>query len=499
MARIIAGIDISGGAVRVALVEASGRQLKLLGTTREPVGPDEGSEAALARILGGIETPVDQYVGLFSLHQVSLRTVKLPFSDRKKIDQVLPFELEGLFPFDPEEAVLNYLIVAPGEEETELLVAAARSELVAARLQAYKDAGHEPRHLWLDGFTLESAWRAGGGAWPEVEGEAPTMAFLHLDIDESLVQVARADGYRAARGFRLGRRELTRRLAAAGAQEAGDVEAALERGESVALEAWLAPLAREIQKTFVSFEKTARVRPSRLVVSGEAARWPGFADRLAELLGLPVEALGWSGEAAGETDGVPGDFAPLLGAVAQSVAGGGIDLRTGEFTYTRAIQLVRGKLLVTAGLALALVLIVVLGNVFTYLSKDAEAEALQSEIVAIFQESFPNEPIVDPVQQMNAQVRQMRRGTQGAGGMTVVDMLKNVSAAVGPDMKFEIRELHRDASGYRIKGETDSYENIGAIEQKIEAVEGIKDVTVSDSKTTAQGAILFELTIVGDS
>jgi len=126
--------------------------------------------------------------------------------------------------------------------------------------------------------------------------------------------------------------------------------------------------------------------------------------------------------------------------------------------------------------------------------KNAESEQLKAEMEKIFAEAFPNEPLIDPLQQMTAQAGVLRRQGGGRGTGSVVDMIKAISEVVGTEMTFHINELHRDSTGFRLRAETDSYENISTIQNKISALESIGEVRVSDS-TTRKGVIAFELAI----
>jgi type II secretion system protein L len=507
MARLIVALDIAARTVRFVALAVNGKDVVFDRFGEEPILTEEGPQPAVQRLLSKLDTPIDAVVGIFYLQNASVRNLRLPFSDRKRIDQILPFELEGVFPFDAEDAVFNYFPVSkPTKEkpETELLVGAARKELVSSRIETYRATGHEPKNLLVDAFALEAAWLASENAPLDqtAEGESAngdTTALLFLGPDETLLLIVRTDGYRLARSFRIGRRELVARAAKSLGKDAAEIEAAMASGEGrETAEAILRPLMRDVEATLRSSEKTARERPSKLVVGGEMAMWPGVVDAAGLALKIPGEELRWSEAARGSSPtGSLGDFAPLVGAALQSLRGGGLDLRAGEFVYTRAIQLVKGKLFVTGGFAAALLLLLLFSNVFTYFTKSSQSNKLKAEMEQIFSEAMPGEPIVDPVQQIDAQVRTLREQIEGGGGETVVDTLKAISQAVSPTMKFTINEYHKDASGVRIKAETDSYENIDTIKNAIAALPGMKGITVSDSKTTATGGIVFELTVEG--
>ena len=482
----------------MAAVEAAARDWSVLDMAEEPIAPEEGPGPAVERLLGRLSSPPDDVVGTFSLQQVSLRTLNLPFSDRKRIDQVLPFELEGLFPFDPEDLVFNYFILRGGKkgEESELLVGAARKEAVAERIEAYREAEQEPRHLWLDGFALEAAWQAGEQPSDEIE-EDQGVAYLHIDADSSLLTLTGAGTFRSTRYLRTGRHALIKRWADKLGVDEEEFAAGLRAGGSEEERAaLLQPLIREVELTMRSAAKTVGVHPVRLGISGELAGWPGMLETLAAGLNLPVERLAWTD---GDDENEPvelGDYAPLVGAAVQTRVQGGLDLRCGEFTYTRKIQLLQGKLLATGSLALVLLLLVLVGDIVAYFSKSAEADRLGSEIHAVFQETFPDEPLIDPPQQMQIQVREMRQEIAGGGGAGVVDIFRALSDAIDDDVNFVIREFFKDRNGFRVRSETDSYETVEQIRQALEESPDVPEVEISDSRSSQRG-VEFDLVIGG--
>ena len=500
MARIIVALDVEGKVARMAAVEAAAKSYSILDLAEEPVAPEEGPAPAVERLLGRLSTPPDDVVGLFGLQQVSLRTLTLPFSDRKRIDQVLPFELEGVFPFDPEELAFNYVITRGGKkgEESELLVGAARKTAVAESIEAYREAGHDPRHLWLDGFALEAAWRALAESSAEVEEPVDGMAYLHIGAESSLLTLTGVGSFRSARHLRTGTQGLVKRWAEKLGLEPDEFAERLKAGGSrEECTTVLQPLLREVELTMRSVAKTAGMHPVRLGISGEITAWPGMAEAIANGLGLPAERLVWSTPEQDEPVEL-GNYAPLVGAAMQTRLPGGLDLRCGEFTYTRTIQLLQGKLLATGSLALVLLLLVLVGDMVSYFTKNAEAERIGSEIRAVFQETFPNEPLVDPAQQMQIKIREMRQQVSGSGSAGVVDTFRALSTAVDDDVNFVIREFFKDRNGYRVRAETDSYETVDLIRQALNELPDLPAVTISDSRSSQRG-VEFDLVIGGGS
>ena len=117
--------------------------------------------------------------------QTSLRVLELPLAARKRIAEVLPFELEALLPYEPREAVIDY---QPIDSDADHAARAGRRRAAQARgarrSTSSAQAGFSPRELAagaaaLDGL-VEPAARAArrrpaacSSTWPTT---APTCA-----------------------------------------------------------------------------------------------------------------------------------------------------------------------------------------------------------------------------------------------------------------------------------------------------------------------------------
>src|SRR5687767_586974 len=99
MAHTIVGIDLGSHAVKFALVEAGFRQSRALESFAEPVVPGESPLAerqgeALRRGLDRIGREATTYLAMPG-ELLTMRVLDLPFSDARKIEQVVGYELEG--------------------------------------------------------------------------------------------------------------------------------------------------------------------------------------------------------------------------------------------------------------------------------------------------------------------------------------------------------------------------------------------------------------------
>lgn len=86
----------------------------------------------------------ESYVSL-PLSELNFRIMELPFSDPKKIRELLPFEIEGLILGRPADFIFDIRILGESDGKTEFLVAYIPKERLGAILRGLKRSGLDPR------------------------------------------------------------------------------------------------------------------------------------------------------------------------------------------------------------------------------------------------------------------------------------------------------------------------------------------------------------------
>jgi type IV pilus assembly protein PilM len=320
----LVGLEIEAGSVAAAEVRINGEVT--LGTTAIaplPAGAfDDGEVTDPAAITEAVKQ-------LFSQHQLSrrvrlgianqrvvVRTLRLPaIEDPKELETAVRFQAQEQIPMPIEQAVLDHRVVggvpaANGEPaQIDVVVVAARRDMIAAALAPLIDAGLEPVGVDLSAFGLIRA--LGDPATPlaghDGEGAAAT-AVLYCNVgDVTNLAIARRRSCLFTRVSPTGLDDIAASLAAAtglSTEHAGmwlahvglaqPVEAiegdagviaqarlALERGASAVLD--------EIQLSLDFYGgQDAAVLVERVVLSGAGGAIPGLADHMAPVLGLPV-------------------------------------------------------------------------------------------------------------------------------------------------------------------------------------------------------------------
>ncbi|HAX81103.1 MAG TPA: hypothetical protein DCY40_00850 [Actinobacteria bacterium] len=316
---ITVGLDIGSGAVRAAVVESarSGAVLRRFVEMPLPPGTVEGGDVvdegavteAVAALWKRNHLPRKRVVVGIANQRVIVRQVDVPHLEEGELIEALPFQVQDAIPIPVEEAVLDFV---PLEEYTtpegdlmmSILVVAAQREMVEGLVRIANGAGLSVLSIDLQAFGLVRAAFGsdllGGGSGPQ--------ALLDIGASMSQVAIVRNGITRFVRilptggehftetlmtGMSLSREdaeELKREVGVA-AQGVPEGDDRAEIGRRI-LTRTADALIEEIRGS-VNYYLTQAGEHSleRLVVSGNGARLPHLANRVARSLNTRVEPV----------------------------------------------------------------------------------------------------------------------------------------------------------------------------------------------------------------
>jgi type IV pilus assembly protein PilM len=250
---------------------------------------------------------------------VVVRTVRLPaIEDPKEMDAAVRFRAQEQIPMSLDQAVLEHQVVGgvPAEEgaapQVDVVVVAARRDMIASFVEPIRSAGLDPVGIDLSAFAmiraLADAGRVDGAAEP---GQRPSEAVLYCNVgDVSNLAVARGRACLFTRVSHAGLEAITERLAGAcglNAEHAvqwlshvgverpvaeieGDPETVA--GARQALEDGASALLDEMRLSLDYYGAQESALPvGKIVLSGPGSAIPGFARRMEEGLGTPIQVV----------------------------------------------------------------------------------------------------------------------------------------------------------------------------------------------------------------
>jgi general secretion pathway protein L len=157
MARIL-GLDLGSHSVKGLLLDTNtrGGGIKAQAEVRRGEGDrQETLRAALRELLAHPELQhADQVVVALPGQSLATHQLAMPFSDPKRIEATIPFEVESQLPFELSEAVFDYQVASLVKDKgSELLVGVVRREELSGLLGLLAELGVDPRVVTHPGIT----------------------------------------------------------------------------------------------------------------------------------------------------------------------------------------------------------------------------------------------------------------------------------------------------------------------------------------------------------
>ncbi|MDT8367895.1 MAG: type IV pilus assembly protein PilM [Longimicrobiales bacterium] len=315
------GLDIGSGFVKLVQVDHSGDQPQVTRVAMRPLLPDtivEGeimdyalvsdTVSGLFRELGLKGTDVITAVGG---HDVIIKKIPMERMKESEARQVVPWHAEQHVPFDINSVELDFQVLDPDGDDVnmEVLLVAAKRELVDNRVALIEDAGLTAAIIDVEAFALHNALQHN---YPEaMEG---TVALVNIGHEVTNVNILENGVPILTRDIPFGSRRIRedlQRERGLTAEEAEDVVQGLSSVDD--LDTIVAQSADEVG---VGIERAAAflmTRESgdglgRIYIAGGGARIPGMEQALANRMSVetllinPFERVPVAAEAADGMD-----------------------------------------------------------------------------------------------------------------------------------------------------------------------------------------------------
>jgi general secretion pathway protein L len=435
------GLDWTQDALRVATVQSGFRGYAIQDVRSVPL-PVEGTLAERLRaglLALELQPPLgrdDSIAVALPGALVATHLITLPFADAKRIEQVLPAEVEGAIPFDLEEVVWDWAVLSQAGGKTEVLVGVVQKAVLREHLDMLSAAGIDPRVVTLGPLAL-AALGERGVLVPE---GAPALAAVLLDAGPDRADLAFVDG---------GRTILARALAGANAPA---WEAAATDANARAR--MLATISRDLKISM----RTRKVTPQRFLLAGRLASLPDAAERLSADTQVPAEAIALP-------SGGPEDALALGLALRAQLPRGRINFRKDEFAFTKDLSQLRGR---AARFGIAAAALLVLGLVLgiARLSSLRSQAAAYDEAVCSATKRILGTCTTD-YRQAIAQLSGGRSRAAGIPRVSAADVLAELVAHMPEGAMPLLEDVEVTTTAVRVRG---TAENFGKVDEIVSSL-----------------------------
>ena len=313
------GLDIGSGFVKVVEVDYSGDQPEVTRVAMRPLLPDAIVEGEIMDygLVSDTVQGLFQEMGMKGAdvitaiggHDVIIKKIEMDRMKESDAREVIRWEAEQHVPFDIKSVELDFQILNPHDEglQMEVLLVAAKRELVDNKVGLLQDAGVNPVVIDVDAFALHNAFEHN---YPDaMEGIIALVNVGHettnVNILENGVPILTRD---IPFGSRRIREDLQRERGLT-AEQAEDVVQARDTVDD--LERFVDASADEVA---VGIERASAFLMTRedgetlgkIYLSGGGARIPGMVESLARRMNVethlvnPFERVPVRPDAAGE-------------------------------------------------------------------------------------------------------------------------------------------------------------------------------------------------------
>jgi len=482
MSRQIVAIDIRNKSVAAVLVSTG-----LKGTIIEdwahealPTGTEDASPLVLGTraLLERLEVGNASVVISLPTDQTIYRSIEIPFTDDKKIRQILPFELEPSLPVDVGNLIIDYQ--KNRADSHELLAVAMDRRVLQDTLDGLEACGLHPQLVLPGDYPLASALCTYSG---ELDGQA---LFLDLGTTKATLFVLAA-----------GRIALVRAMPADVKTDAG-VEA----------------LALRIRQTLTAYGNATpdEFSPKALYLSGPAFEDSDTSQSLSEALEMPGTLVDLRTMAAkiemadslSVSDWVPHRYDDALSLALIEAEGrtcpnfhrSGSALRNYWSNYRPYI---RGP-----AILMLIALILALGSVLVESSMlQGRLDRINAQIEDVFATTLTGVKRVkgiDPLDQMRSEIKKLQGGSIDAGengpGLRTIDVLQQLSSLIPKEVDVKLDRLVMGNDGVTISGEAAAFNIVDDVKSRLETSDYFKTVTIASANMDKSGKMVrFKLKI----
>ncbi len=312
--RSVIGLDIGSSSVKAVELAMKGKdkgfELKGLGVAPMPTEAIvQGAFLNSSVIVEAIQEAVQSgrikgkdVAAAVAGHSVIVKKVSLPIMAREELEDQIQWEAEQYIPFDVNEVNLDFQILdtSAGEGQMDVLLVAAKKDLIDDYVQVISEAGLNPVAIDVAAFAVENAYEI--NYEPEPEG---VIALVNIGAQVVNINVVQ-DGVPA----------FTRDITTGGNQYTEEIQKALsinfdeaerlklggnlsEQSQEVipqevehAIRSVTDTVVGEISRSLDFFTATAvESRIGKVLLSGGGAKVSGLGSSFSERTGFAVEVM----------------------------------------------------------------------------------------------------------------------------------------------------------------------------------------------------------------
>jgi len=484
MSKNILGLDIGHNAVSAVLARNSIKGNSIEAHMHLSLSDESRTDRNIADLIEIIAQEIDLSdcicVAAIPADLISYRNLQVPFAEHKKIRQILPFELESMLPFPVEDLIIDFhsFKIPDRDDHTEIIAASVEKNRIDSYLDILASFNIQPKLITAGCYPLAVCMAnlsdtAGNWLLIEIGGRKSTLI-----------------------GVSSGQICIIRSLSA----------------DAVA-SSMVESICTDIQQTLSAFEEISLLdfTPDRLFITGEGVEGSNLERDMSDIsqrLGYPVQGI----DLTHNTDIIPkrdfkkpwnpGQMDNALALALIEIEGfNSLNFRKGPF-IEKEFWVGNKRVLIKTGVLAAFVLLIGFFYYMTdfyYMKK--KIARLDSRIIEIFKTALPEvNTIVDPLHQMRIGLKEAKKKSVFSGEtkkhIKTIDILEQISRLIPEEIEANFTRLVIGAESVLITGDTDTFNAVDDMKNRLEQAELFVNVTISSANMEKSGnRVRFKLKI----
>ncbi len=179
MSKTCVGLDIGSSSVKVVQLKQTSKGFQLVNFGIEPLPAQtivDGSimnQSAVVDAIRALKTALKlkakEVATAISGHSVIIKKIKVPPMTPEELEEQIPWEAEHHIPFSKDDVEIDHQLVSTqnGQGQMELLLVAAKKEVVSDYTMVIREAKLLPTVMDVAAFTIQNAFEVNYSATPE--------------------------------------------------------------------------------------------------------------------------------------------------------------------------------------------------------------------------------------------------------------------------------------------------------------------------------------------
>ncbi|MBP7902259.1 MAG: pilus assembly protein PilM [Spirochaetes bacterium] len=158
---ITTAFHIESDSVKMVTAKSNFANMEFLAFDSEPFNAGKKSDVsgAIKSLCSRNALSASRIVATIPSEKVIIKTISLPFSDERKIAEVIPIEAEENIPLDIDKITLTYQILSKSREGCEVIITACRTDYLEEFKNSFSDAGVILNAVYLEFNALFALYK----------------------------------------------------------------------------------------------------------------------------------------------------------------------------------------------------------------------------------------------------------------------------------------------------------------------------------------------------